>query len=197
MTPSDLEPYKVKLPYICITSVHDSQTLVRFALRPALFEIQATLRQVHRMTPNWPWTLQCQITLYYITTVPESQISLRFALQPEVLELQAILRHVHWMTSKWPWTLLGQRYTTYVLLVSPSPKFCSVLLYDQRFPWYSTFYNSCGPMMKFKNSLKIWLQFQKSKTVLFVRTTQKKIQEKRWKDSTVIEGRSSSHRVPS
>ncbi len=90
----DLEPHKVKLPYICITSVRDSQILVRFALWPALFEIQAILRQVHRMTPNWPWTL------------------------------------------------LGQRYTTYVLLVSPSPKFCSVLLYDQRFPWYRTFYNS-------------------------------------------------------
>ncbi len=137
---SNLEPHRVKLPYICITSVRDYQILVRFALWPALFEIQA--RQVHRMTPNWSWILQCQITLYYITTVPECQISLRFALWPAVLELQAILRHVHRITSKLPWTLLGQRYTTYVLLVSPTPKFCFVLLYEQRFPWYSTFYNS-------------------------------------------------------
>ena len=135
-----LNPTSSNVPHIFITIVHESQISLRFALWPALFEIQAILRQVHWMTPNWPWTLQCQITLYYITTVPESQISLHFALQPAVLELQAILRHVHRMTSKWPWILLGQRYTTYVLLVSPSLKFWSVLLYDQRFPWYSTLY---------------------------------------------------------
>ncbi len=96
---SDLEPYKAKLPYICIIRVHDSQISLRFALRPALFEIQTILRQVHRMTPNWSWTLQRQITLYlYNKTVPESQISLRFALRLAVLGLQAILRHC----TEWP-----------------------------------------------------------------------------------------------
>ena len=75
---NDLEPYKVKLPYTCIC----------------------------------------------ITTLRESQISLQFALRPSVLKLQAILRQVHRMTPKWPWRLQGQRYTTYELLASPSPKFC-------------------------------------------------------------------------
>ncbi len=60
---NDLEPYKVKLPYLCITNVRNSQISLRFALRPALFEIQTILRQVHRMTAKWPWTLQGQITL--------------------------------------------------------------------------------------------------------------------------------------
>ncbi len=66
----DLAQYKVKLPYICITSVRDSQISLRFALRPALFETQAILRQVHQMTSNWPWTLQRQITLYLYNNCP-------------------------------------------------------------------------------------------------------------------------------
>ncbi len=51
----DLEPYKVKL-----NSVRDSQILLHFVVWPAVFKIQAVLTRVHRMTPKWPWTLQCQ-----------------------------------------------------------------------------------------------------------------------------------------
>ncbi len=44
------------------------------------------------------------------------------------------------MIPKWHWTPQGQRYTTYVLLVSLSPKFRPVSPYDQRFLWYRTFF---------------------------------------------------------
>ena len=50
----DLEPYKVKTPYTCITSVPDYQISLRFAVQPAIFKIQANLRQVYWMTPKWP-----------------------------------------------------------------------------------------------------------------------------------------------
>ncbi len=65
----DLEPYKVKLPCICITSVPDSKISLRFALQPSIFETQAILIQVHWMTPKWPWALQVQIYPIYLLLV--------------------------------------------------------------------------------------------------------------------------------
>ncbi len=47
-----LNPTRSKVPHICFTSTHGSQISLRFALRPAVLEIQAILRQVHRMTPR-------------------------------------------------------------------------------------------------------------------------------------------------
>ncbi len=76
----------------------------------------------------------------FITTVPESQISLRFALRPAFFNIQAILRQVHQMTPKWPWILQGHRYPIYVLLVSMSPKFHFVSLYDEPFSSYRPFW---------------------------------------------------------
>ena len=35
-----------------------------FAIWPAVFQIQAILRQVHHITPNWHWTISGQIMLY-------------------------------------------------------------------------------------------------------------------------------------
>ncbi len=116
------------VPHICATSIHESQISLHFALWTAVFEIQAILRQVHRMTPN-DLTLQGQIAHTCITTLPESQISLNFTVQVD-FDIQAILRQVHRMTPKWAWTLQGQRYPTYVSLIFPSLKFWSVLLYD-------------------------------------------------------------------
>ncbi len=126
--------------HIYVTSIHESQISLHFTLRPTIFEIQAIFRQVLGMTPNWPWTPQDQITLYmYNNCLRASNFTpLRFTTS----RLQAILRQVNRMTPKWPWTLQDQRYTTYVLLVSPSPKLHSVLLYDQPFSKYRTFYNS-------------------------------------------------------
>ena len=59
-----VELYNVKLPYICVTGIPNSQISPRFALRPVVFELHTILRQVHWMTPNWHSTLQRQITLY-------------------------------------------------------------------------------------------------------------------------------------
>ncbi len=70
----DLEPYKVKSPYICITGVPDSQVSLRFAVRPAISEIQAILRQVHQMTPKCPWTPQGQRYPIYVSLVSTSPI---------------------------------------------------------------------------------------------------------------------------
>ena len=48
-----------------------------------------------------------------------------------------------WIIPKWPWTLQGQKYPTCVLLVSPSHKFYSVLLYEQLFLSYRPFWDKC------------------------------------------------------
>ncbi len=55
---------------VCVAWVHESHILLHFALRRAVFEIQAILRQLHRMTPNWPWTQQGQIALYMYNNCP-------------------------------------------------------------------------------------------------------------------------------
>ncbi len=41
----------LQLPTTC-------QISLRFALCTSVFELQAILRQVHRMIPTWPWTLK-------------------------------------------------------------------------------------------------------------------------------------------
>ncbi len=96
---------------------------------------------------KWPqnYLEPYKVKLRYIYVL---QISTRpkfhcFALRRAVFELQAILRKVHWMTPKWPWTLQGHRYQINVLLVSMSPKFHSVSLYDQPFSRYRPFWNKC------------------------------------------------------
>ena len=47
------------VPHIYVTSIHESQSLLQSDLRQAILEIQAILRQLHRMTSNWNpnWTL--------------------------------------------------------------------------------------------------------------------------------------------
>ncbi len=100
----DLEPYQVKLPYICINGVPDSQILLR-SLHDQSF---SRCGPFWDMCTEWP---QIDIEPYKvkspyicITSVPDSQISLRFAERPTIFEILAILRKVHWMTPKWPWT---------------------------------------------------------------------------------------------
>ena len=41
-----------QVPHICVTTSPKCQSSIRFAQRPAVFELQAILRQVHRMTPR-------------------------------------------------------------------------------------------------------------------------------------------------
>ncbi len=97
-----------KLPHICVTRLQESHISLRFALRPAIFDIQAILRQWHRTIPKWPSTLQGHMCPICVTSIHESHISLRFALRPAVFEIQAILRQEHRMTPNWSWTLQGQ-----------------------------------------------------------------------------------------
>ncbi len=129
-------------PHIDVTSIQESQISLRFALRPDVFRILAILRQVHRMTPNLYWILKGQITLYMYSNFPRDSNFSRFY---STTSLIRVTGHFETGVPNYPqmsWTLQGQRYTTYVLLVSPSPKFHSVLLYNQPFSRYRTFYNS-------------------------------------------------------
>ena len=73
------------------------------------------------MTPNWPGTLQGQITLYMYKWCPDYQIS-RFTVQPALFGIQAILRQVHRMTPNWLWTLQGQ-ITLYTCMYKSCPWF--------------------------------------------------------------------------
>ncbi len=152
---NDLENYKSNVPHIWMIYLIESKISLHFAPRPAPF---SRYRPLWDNCTKWPpneldyYKVICTQYMLLVTSIDESYISHRFALRPDLFELQAILRQVHRMTPKWPWTLQGPRYTTYVLLVSQSPKFWSVLLYDQRFPWSCTFYNP--PLTSMLNSQK-------------------------------------------
>ena len=74
-----------------------------------------------------------------VISIHESQFSLSFTLWHNPF---SSYRPFWDKCTEWPQTLQGQRHTTYVLLVSPIPKFQSVLLYDQPFSRYRTFYTS-------------------------------------------------------
>ena len=58
---------------ICITSVPESQISVLLTLWPAVFELQAILKQMHWMTPKWPWTQQGHHHGYPICGLPVSR----------------------------------------------------------------------------------------------------------------------------
>ncbi len=133
-----LNTKRSKVPHIILQLPPESHISLLFALQTPIFELQAILRQVHRMTPKWPWKLEGQST-----TIPESQISIRLALQPAVFQLQDILRQMDQMTAKWPWTLKGQRYPIYMLQLPPIPKFHPVSLYSQPLSNYRSFWNKC------------------------------------------------------
>ncbi len=63
-----------QIPHIHVTTVLESQIPFRFALRLAIFELQAILKQVHQMTPKWPWTLNDQkYPNRHVTTTPSSK----------------------------------------------------------------------------------------------------------------------------
>ena len=130
------------MPHIYVTSIHESQSSLHFALRWAIFKMQAILRQVHQMTSNWPWTLQGQITLYMYNNYPRVSHFTPFHSTTNRFRVTCHIETSAPNNPEWPWTLQGQRYTTYMLLVSPSQKFHSVLLYDQPFSRCRLFYNS-------------------------------------------------------
>ncbi len=58
---SKIRPCTLWLKYI----PHASQISLCFVPRPAVFELQAILRQVRQMAPKWPWTVKGQMYLIY------------------------------------------------------------------------------------------------------------------------------------
>ncbi len=92
-----LNPKRSKVPpYIQVTATPELQILLRCALKPAVFELQAILRQVHRMTPKWPSTLKGPRYSIYVLPLPQTlKFPIRFTLRPAVFELLAVLRQVN------------------------------------------------------------------------------------------------------
>ncbi len=77
----DIEPNKVKLPYICATTFPECQISFLFTLRPVVVELQAIVRQVHRNDLRKALeTTRSKVHHICVTCVPESQISICFAL---------------------------------------------------------------------------------------------------------------------
>ena len=48
-----LNPTRLNVPHLCITSVPDSPISLIFTLQPSILELQAILRKKLRMTPNY------------------------------------------------------------------------------------------------------------------------------------------------
>ncbi len=106
-----------------------------FALWPAVFKLDATLTQVHRMTSKWPWIIRStvpQICVILYSKQPETQISIRFALRQAVF----------WVTGpfwgkyiEWPGVTLNTKcHVSHVCHSSTlSPSFQSGVVYGQPF----------------------------------------------------------------
>ena len=80
MTLDTTKSYVPHIYHAYATSIHESQISLRFALQPAVSEIQAILRQVNWMTPKWHWTPQGHMCHIYVTSIHEPQISLNVKL---------------------------------------------------------------------------------------------------------------------
>ncbi len=91
---NDIEPYKVKLPYISITTPPGSQISLHFALGPAVFELQPFFEtrapNDSKMNLN---TRRSKEHHTYVTSVPDSQISHLFALRQTVFNIQNFKFH--------------------------------------------------------------------------------------------------------
>ncbi len=94
-------------------SIHESEISLRFALWPAVFEIQAMLKMCTKLPSNdlEPYKVKCT-TYMCVTSIHESQISLRFTLWAAIFwdtgnfETSAL-------TPKWHWILQSQGYFMY------------------------------------------------------------------------------------
>ncbi len=108
----NLSTLQSKVLYIHLVLTSEVQILVRFALWLAVSEIQHVQGQrkseMHRMTPNWTWTLNSQkyslYTIYLLT--PGAQILVRFALRLDVPEIQHVQFRVgeYQKCHEWPQT---------------------------------------------------------------------------------------------
>ena len=80
-----------------------AQISLRFALRPAVIEIQACRKsEMHRMIPEWPHAHNFQKEPVYTELSPEAQITLRFAPRRAVFDIQACQKsEMHRMIPEW------------------------------------------------------------------------------------------------
>ena len=91
---------------------------------------------MHRVTPNWTWTLNSQKYSIYTKDLPQRpKFWVRFTLCVAVSEIQCQQNmEMHRMTPNWTWTFDSQKYTVYMTYLPLGPKFWSVFLYDLPFP---------------------------------------------------------------
>ena len=84
---NNLEPYKVKLPHICITTILWSQISRRFTLWPASLRYKSFWDKC----TEWPQIdlepYMVKLPYICINGVPDSQISLRFTVLPALFEI--------------------------------------------------------------------------------------------------------------
>ncbi len=71
--------------------------IVYFRLWPAFSPLHSILRQLHRITTQWPWTLctRSDATNICVISVVVSRISLRFALRPAAFQTVTRYRSRH------------------------------------------------------------------------------------------------------
>ncbi len=79
-TPNDpkitLTTKNPKVPQTHFMTAHNSQILLRFSIWPAIFKLQAILRQGPWMTPKWPWTVKgTRYTCYNLPPPPPPPVT--------------------------------------------------------------------------------------------------------------------------
>ncbi len=95
------------------------------------------------MTPNWPWTLQGQITPYVYNNCPRVSNFTPFCSMTSCFR---VICHFETSAPNDPKLTLNPtrpNYPIYVLLVSTSPKFHSISLYYVPFLKYRPFWDKC------------------------------------------------------
>ncbi len=103
-----------------------AKIFVRFALWLSVSEIQGRQKlEMHRMTPNWTWTLNSQnYPIYTVNIPPEGHILVRFALRPVVFKIQGRQKwEIHRMTPNWTGTHNSQKYPVYTKYLPCGPYF--------------------------------------------------------------------------
>ena len=117
------EPYTdtqgTKEPHIYCNRVRDAKISARFALQPTILKVEASLRQVDRMTTNWPFTPHWRSKAPNINYVLLASSSTNFSPFRSMTNRAPAKGHLETIAPNDPQiTLQGQRYPAYVLLVS-------------------------------------------------------------------------------
>ncbi len=135
----NLKPTRASVPLTCVTSIHEVPNFIRFALRPAVVELQPFWEKCTKWPQNDLERYKVNLLLHTcITSVPDSQISIPFAVRPAVFETQAIW----YKFTKWPQTSLEPYKVNllYTFITSvPNSQISLRLLYDQLFSRHRPF----------------------------------------------------------